>query len=82
VHGVLGTAGLAALLLALRAGLPPSAMGTEGFGPAAAGFVALAFVLGLAIALFRRRPPGVLVAAHASLAIAGFVVLWTLASLG
>jgi hypothetical protein len=44
-------------------------------------FIALALVLGLTIALFRVRPIGVLVAFHAGLAIAGFVVLWTLVSL-
>ena len=79
-HGTLGAAGLAALLLVLRNGLPPSTMGTTGFGPAAAAFLALALILGLAIALLRVRPAGVLVAFHASLAIIGFVVLWTLVS--
>ena len=82
LHGGLGAAGLAALLLALHRGLPPSAMGTTGFGQAAAVLFALALVLGLAIALFRVRPPGVLIAFHAGLAIAGSVVLWTLVALG
>jgi|SRR5215472_7096100 len=81
-HGGVGAAGLALLLLALFRGLPPSAMGTTGFGPAAAVFFALALVLGLALAVFRVRPAGVLVAFHAGLAIAGFVVLWTLLTLG
>jgi hypothetical protein len=81
-HGALGAAGLAALLLVLRRGLPPSTEGTTGFGPAAAVLLVLALTLGLLIALRRRRPPGLLVATHASLAIAGFVVLWTLVSLG
>lgn len=82
VHGLLGAGGLAVVLLALRRGLPPSAMGTTGFAPAAAVLLAVALALGLSIALRRRRPPGLLVAIHASLAIAGFVVLWTLVSLG
>lgn len=85
VHGVLGAAGLAALLLALRRGLPPSATGTAGFVPAAAILLGLALVAGLLIALAawpRRRPAGVLVAIHASAAVAGFVVLWTVMSLG
>jgi hypothetical protein len=84
-HGALGAAGLAMLLWALRRGLPPSTMGTAGFGPAAALLLGLALALGLVIlqAAWRgRRPPGVLVAIHASLALAGFVVLWTLVSLG
>jgi hypothetical protein len=81
-HGTVGAAGLAMLVLVLCRGLPPSAMGTAGFAPAAAVFIALALVLGLIIALWRRRPHGVLVAIHASLAVAGFVVLWTVVSLG
>ena len=80
-HGVVGTAGLAALFGALYRGLPPSAMGTAGFGLAAAVFIGLALVLGLATALFRVRPAGALVAFHAGLAIVGFVGLWTVVSL-
>jgi hypothetical protein len=79
-HGALGAAGLAALLLVLRDGLPPSAMGTTGFAPAAAVLLGIALLLGLMIGLKRSRPAGVLVAVHASVAIAGFVVLWTLVS--
>jgi hypothetical protein len=82
VHGALGAAGLVALLFVLRHGLPPSAMGTAGFAPAAASLLAIALLLGLVIGLKRRRPAGVLVAVHASVAIAGFVVLWTVVSLG
>jgi hypothetical protein len=81
VHGALGGAGLAALLLMLRNGLPPSAMGTTGFVPAAAMLLGIALLLGLVIGLTRRRPPGALVAVHASVAIAGFVVLWAVVSL-
>jgi hypothetical protein len=81
-HGALGTAGLTALLFVLRNGLPPSAMGTTGFAPAAAVLLGIALLLGLVIGLRRRRPAGVLVAVHASVAIAGFVVLWTVVSLG
>jgi hypothetical protein len=81
-HGVVGAVGLATLFWALYLGLPPSTMGTAGFGPASVVFIGLALILGLAIALFRLRPPGVIVAFHAGLAIAGFVVLWTVVGLG
>jgi hypothetical protein len=85
VHAVLGAAGLTILVLALRRGLPPSDAGTTGFGPAAAVLIGLALALGLVIARAAwrgRRPAGILVAIHAGLAFAGFVVLWTLVSLG
>ena len=84
-HGVLGAVGLAVLLLVLRQGLPPSAEGIAGFGPAAAVLLALALAAGLGIAFAARRgrrPPGLLVAVHAGVAIAGFVVLWAVVSLG
>lgn len=82
VHGALGAAGLASLLLVLRNGLPPSGMGTTGFASAAAVLLGIALLLGLVIGLRRHRPHGLLVAVHASLAVVGFVVLWTLISLG
>lgn len=84
VHGMLGAASLGLLLTALTAGLPRSGMGTASFGPIAAGLFALALALGLALGIGawrRRRPPGVLVGAHAGLAIAGFVVLLALFAL-
>jgi hypothetical protein len=73
------------LLLALARGLPPSQMGTGGFAPIAAGLLAAAFSLGLALAFLswrRGRPGGALVGAHASFAIAGFVLLLALVALG
>ena len=81
-HAVFGAAGLAVALAALRRGSPPSAMGTAGFAAAAAVLLGLALLFGVGIVLLRRRPPGVLIAIHAGLAVAGFVVLWTLVSLG
>jgi hypothetical protein len=84
LHGVLGAAGLACLLLALRHGLPASRFGTASFGPIAAVLLGLALVLGLAMAPAawrRRRPPEPLVGAHAGLAIAGLVMLLTLVAL-
>jgi hypothetical protein len=84
-HGVLGAVGFGVLLTGLWSGLPASGMGTAGFGPAAAVLFALALALGILIALAsvgRRRPAATLVAVHASLAIAGLVVLWALVGLG
>ena len=84
-HGALGAVGLAAIGLAIFRGLPPSRMGTGGFAPLAAGLFAAAFALGLAIAFSawrRGRPTGALVGAHASLAVAGLVVLLALVALG
>jgi hypothetical protein len=84
LHGVFGAAGLAALILALRRGLPASSLGTAGFGPSAAALLGLALALGLVMiapAWRRRRRPGALVGAHAGLAIAGLVVLLALVAL-
>ena len=85
VHGLVGAVGLALLLVALRRGVPPSAKGTAGFAPDAAILLALTLLIGLVIAALTwrgRRPAGVVVAVHAGAAIAGFVVLWTVVSLG
>jgi hypothetical protein len=81
-HGVLGAASLGALLLALLHGLPRTGMGTAGFAPIAAGLLALALAFGLTLAWRRGRPPApVLVATHASVAIAGLVILLALVAL-
>ncbi len=85
LHGGIGAASLAVLLLALDRGQRHRAMGTAGFGRTAAALLALALVLGLSIAVAawrRRRPAGALVGAHAGLAIAGLVMLWALLALG
>lgn len=77
-HGLLGVTGFAVLLLALRGPPRGVAEGAASFGVIAAVMVALALLAALAIiaAQVRRRAPGTLVVAvHASLAIAGFVVL-------
>jgi len=84
VHALLGTTGLAVLILALRGGLPRSDRGTAGFGPIAAGLLGLALALGVVLAQAtwrRRRPAGPLVGAHAGLAIAGLVMLLALVAL-
>jgi hypothetical protein len=84
-HAGFGIAGLGALLLSLQTSGPASQMGTAGFGPTAAVLVALALLLGLALARAfwqRRRPNELLVGFHAGLAIAGLVLLLALAGLG
>jgi LPXTG-motif cell wall-anchored protein len=85
IHGALGITGLALLLIVIRHGIPSTGTGTGNFGTVAAGFFCVALLLGLLIAIgsWRRgRPGGLLVATHASLAIAGVVLLLTLVSLG
>jgi len=85
VHGSVGATGLALLIVGLRHGLPPADNGTGGFGLIAAGFFGLALLLGLLIAWIAwrgRRPGGLVVATHASIAIAGVVVLTALVALG
>jgi drug/metabolite transporter (DMT)-like permease len=83
-HGLVGAASLFALLLALAHGLPPSTMGTAGFGPAAAALLGLTLAVGMLLARAawrRRRPNQLLVGTHAGLAVAGLVVLLTLVAL-
>ncbi len=71
-------AGFIVLLLGLRGPPRGVAEGAGSFGVIAAVMLALALLAALAIiaAQMRRRTPGMLVVAiHATLAIAGFVVL-------
>ncbi|HTV44371.1 MAG TPA: hypothetical protein VMF05_03560 [Stellaceae bacterium] len=85
LHGVIGAAGLAILLVDLDHMPRQHAMGTTGFGRTSAVLLALALLLGLTIAAVRwrrRRPNGALIGVHAGLAIAGLVVLSALLALG
>ena len=85
VHAVLGTVGLALLAVVLRRGLPSTGNGTADFASIAAGFFGVALLCGLLILLAawrRQRPRGLLVATHASLAVAGIVMLLTRVMLG
>jgi hypothetical protein len=84
-HGALGTASLIALILVLRRGLRQNGMGIAGFGVIAGGLLALALFVGLLLARAtwqRRRPHAMLVGTHASLAVAGLVMLLALVALG
>lgn len=84
LHGLMGAAGLGALLVALRG--PPRGVtfGVGPFGLFAAALLALALLAGLGIAavLYLGRRPGTLLAAHAMLAVAGFVILASYTLLG
>lgn len=85
VHGAVGIAGLALLIVIVRHGIPSTGTGTGDFGAIAAGFFCVALLLGILIAISgwrRGRPSGLLVATHASLAVAGLVLLLTLVALG
>jgi hypothetical protein len=85
LHGLLALAGYALLILAL--GGPPRgvAAGAASFGLIAAIALALAALPGLLLFaqhLRKRRLAGGLIGLHASLAIAGFVILLTYWLLG
>jgi hypothetical protein len=78
LHGLLAITGFVTLLIALAG--PPRGLqtGAASFGAIAAALLALAALLGfamLALHLLRRRLPGVLIGAHATLAVSGFVIL-------
>ena len=79
-HALIGIAGMTPLMIVVRRGQSPSGMGTANFAAYSAGLLGFALIFGLIVALFawRRRPPGWLVGAHASLAIAGYVLLLAL----
>jgi LPXTG-motif cell wall-anchored protein len=80
-HAVLGTAGLTALLLALRGPPRGEAAGAGSFGAIAATLFGLALMLGLGILLTRRRRPTV-IAIHAGLAVTGYLLLLAWYQLG
>lgn len=85
LHGTLGVAGFAALLLGLRGPPRGVAMGVGGFGRVAAVLLALALLAGAPILFgrLRRRPISVLtLGLHATLAIGGVVVLSAYALMG
>jgi hypothetical protein len=78
VHGAVGLLGVAALLLALRGPTRGTHSGAGSFGVIAAVLLASALLLGSLIlaAHLRRRPVSALaIGLHASLGVAGFVIL-------
>jgi hypothetical protein len=79
-HGLIGVAGLAALLVALWG--PPRAVaaGAGSFGGVAAWLLGAAVLLGGAL-LLRRRVAAVLIVLHAGVAICGWVLFLAWSSL-
>ena len=79
-HGLVGVAGLVALVFALRG--PPRGVdtGVGSFGIVAAVLFAAAALTGLAVILLRRRQ--LVMAIHASIAITGYALLLAWNSLG
>lgn len=73
VHGVVGLLGSVMVVLVLA-----RASDGQGFGRLAAWFVGIALAGGGVVTVMqvlRRRPPGLVVALHATMGVAGFV-LW------
>jgi hypothetical protein len=80
LHGLLVIAGYAVLIDALMTEPPRGAMtGTQSFGLVAAVALGIAITLGIASLVLhrrRRRMPGVAIGIHASVAVAGYVMLF------
>ena len=84
-HGSVALAGLGFLAAALAGARRGAATGTQSFGMIAAVLLAAAALGGLAMLatrVLKRRVPGALVGLHATLAVAGFVILAVYAMLG
>ena len=82
LHGVVGGAGLLGLVIALRGPPRGVAMGVGAFGTVAAVLFSVTLVVGLALLVLRRRLSGAIIALHASIAIAGIVILAAYAFVG
>ncbi len=79
-HGLVGTAGLAVLLMALRGPERGVNTGVATFGPIAAALFAAALLTGIAVLLLRRK--GLAMAIHATIAITAYVLFLAWAALG
>jgi hypothetical protein len=79
-HGVVGAAGLAILLLALRGPARGVGAGVGSFGTIAAVLFAAALLSGVGLLLLYRK--GIVIAIHAGIAISGYVLLLAWSSLG
>jgi hypothetical protein len=84
IHGLTGAAGLGLLIFAVQGPRRGDAMGVGSFGTVAAVLFSLALALGPLVLLLTRQSPrlaGVIIAAHASLAITAFVLFLAWASI-
>lgn len=78
LHGLLAIGGFACLLVGLRGPVRGLETGTASFGAIAAALIAVAALLGIGLFgahLRKRRLSGGLIGIHATLAVAGFVIL-------
>ena len=82
VHGAIGLAGLAVLLLALRGPPRGVAAGAGSFGTTAAVVFAAALATGVAVLVRRRKGPAVTMAIHSGFAITAYVLLVAWYSVG
>jgi hypothetical protein len=84
-HATAALAGVGLFVPALFGAAHGAASGTQSFGIVTAALLGAAVLAGLALLMLRlkrRRYPGALVGAHATLAISGFVILAVYAILG
>jgi hypothetical protein len=78
LHGIFGIGGFGCLVLALRGPARGLDQTIGSFGMIATALIALAALLGvsfIATRLLKRRPAGILIGIHATLAVSGFVIL-------
>ena len=83
IHGLTGAVGLGLLIFALQGPRRGDAMGVGSFGLVAAALFGLALTIGPLVPLLTHRSPrmaGLIIAAHASLAITAFVLFLAWAS--
>jgi len=84
-HGLIGFAGLCLLILALQGPRRGDAMGVGSFGTVAAVLFGVALTFGPFVPLLMKRSAGfarVILAAHATIAITGFVLFLAWFSFG
>jgi hypothetical protein len=77
-HGLFGIGGFGCLVLALRGPTRELDEAIGSFGVIATALIALTALLGVSFfvtRLLKRRPAGILIGIHATLAVSGFVIL-------